>query len=208
LGLESVPDHSPYLAGLDILLRRLTNLVSLEVWAFCEAFDRQVENLGFSQPLRLESLNLGRVYISSYEVLGLLEQCKDTIKYFSIDYVALDAGTWLHLLMQIKKNLKLFNFFLFRWKISLEQKMDYGDMWLSYGFFRRDYQLICLALGDIQRQVNANRLAAGLELWSKKEFQALDLPPLQSVMDKARYRELSSQSWDAEKNDSCYCDFE
>lgn len=80
----------------------------------------------------------------------------------------------------------------------------YGDMWLEFGFFRRDYKPGCHVLGEIQRKTNSHRLAAGLEPRPKKRFQALDLQPLQSVITGTRYKELNSQTWDAEKDDECH----
>jgi hypothetical protein len=199
-------EDDPYLEGLDTLLETATNLFSLKVGGFCEAFDLPVGDINCSQPLRLKSLNLERVYISSYELLGLLERCKDTVRSVKIDYVSLNAGSWLHVLTQIKKNLKLFDFLFFDWVISLDKELRLSDTWPDYGFFRRDYKLICLAIGDSQRQINANRLAEGFKRRSKKKFRALDFPPLESVMEKGRYTKLISQSWDAEKNNGYHSD--
>lgn len=209
LRLHSRFNDNPHLQDLDTLLETATNLSSLNIGGFCEVFNLPVGDIDCNQLLRLKSLELNFVFISSYELLGVLERCKDTIRFVKVDSVSLTKGSWLHVLMQIKNNLKLLDFYLFDWEISLNKELkNRGDIWLDYGFFRRDYKLICLALGELQRQINANRLAEGLNRWPKKKFRSLGFLPLQFVMEKGRYTELISQSWDAEKDDGYHSDSE
>ncbi|RAO70530.1 uncharacterized protein BHQ10_006542 [Talaromyces amestolkiae] len=186
---------------LHLILKTAANLVSLEVNSYCSVYGSSVKEYNFHQHLQLKSLNLVCVSITSYELLGLLEWCKDTIKSVAIGFLALNAGSWLHVLMQIKKNLKLLKFFFNEWNISRAKETEYGNyMWRSLGKFRRDHELIGCAIGDLQRQTNANRIAEGLRPLSKEEYRELDLPTLESAIDDARYTELISRSWDAEKD--------
>ena len=174
LSLHSRVNDNPHLQGLDTLLETATNLSSLNIGGFCEVVNLPVGDIDCSQLLRLKSLELNFVSISSYELLGVLERCKGTIRFVKVDSVSLTKGSWLHVLMQIKKNLKLLDFYLFDWEISRNKELkNRGDIWLDYGFFRRDYKHICLALGELQRQINANRLAEGLNRWPRESFDLL-----------------------------------
>lgn len=113
LSLDCRVEDDPYLQRLDTLLKTASNLSSLKIDGFCEVFNLPVGDIDCSQLLRLESLELHYVSISSYELLGLLERCKDTIKFLKLGSVSLTKGSWLHVLVQIIKNLKLLDFYLF-----------------------------------------------------------------------------------------------
>jgi hypothetical protein len=54
------------------------------------------------------------------------------------------------------------------------------------------------ALGDIQRQTNANRVAAGVKPWTAKTYWHLSCPSLKFAIGKKYYKELNSRNWDTE----------
>lgn len=207
LRLHGTNDDEDCMDDLHLILKTAANLVSLKVWGYCSVFNPSVKEFNFRQPLRLQSLNLTWVSISSYNLLGLLKWCKDTITSVTIGFLELHGGSWLHVLVQIKKNLKLLEFFFYEWDISrAEEVEDDNGLWRSLGEFRCDHELIGCAIADLQRQANAHRVAEGLQPLSKEEYRELDLPTLESAIDEARYTELSSRSWDAEKDGPCSYD--
>lgn len=68
---------------LHLILKTAAKFVSLEVNGYCSVYRSSVKEYNCHHPLRLKSLNLVRVPITSYDLLGLLEWCKDTIiKFF------------------------------------------------------------------------------------------------------------------------------
>lgn len=189
------------------ILETAAKLVSLEVIGYCSIIGPAVKEFNFHQPLRLQSLNLVCVSTTSYNLLGLLEWCKDTITSVTFSLFGLEAGTWLHVLIQIKKNLKLLKFFFYEWEITRAEEIEEGCCeWRGVGKFHGDHKLIGCAIADLQRQTNANRVAEGLRPLSKENYRELDLPTLESTMDEARYTELISRSWDAEKDATCEWD--
>lgn len=103
---------------------------------------------------RIESLHFSALEITSYHLLALLEECKCSITFISLDHITLLSGTWIHILFQIKKCKNLIDF-------SLEHCVPFLDgFWFEYA---KTDKLLPHALGDVQRQVNANRLAAGVD---------------------------------------------
>lgn len=105
LDLHGTHKDEDRMDGLHIILKTAVNLVSLKVNGYGPVFDSVVTTFDFRQPLPLKSLSLIWVSITSYGLLGLLEWCKDTISFVT-GFLALQAGSWLHILVQIKKNLK------------------------------------------------------------------------------------------------------
>lgn len=91
----------------------------------------------------------------------------------------------------MKKHKNLITFFFMHSDPFLEglrdEAEDFVDAFLSH------------ALGDVQRQTNANRLAAGLKPWTAKTYLYLKSAPLKVAMDKKYYEELNSRKWDAER---------
>jgi hypothetical protein len=113
------------------------------------------------------------------------------MRFLHLDHIELVSGTWLHVLFQIKKNLKLIT-------ISFMPSDPFFDGLRGDGSDYEDVIFLSHALGDIQRQTNVNRIAAGLKPWTNKTYWYLRCPPLEVAMERGSYEELSSRNWDAE----------
>lgn len=189
LSFTVIDDTSMGLLDLDTLMKSSPHLLSLTMHGDCTLVPLSELNSGTT--LRLESLDLSCLEITSYHLLALLEKCKESIKFISLDNMTLFSGTWLHVLVQMKKHKNLITFFFMHSDPFLEglrdEAEDFVDAFLSH------------ALGDVQRQTNANRLAAGLKPWTAKTYLYLKSAPLKVAMDKKYYEELNSRKWDAER---------
>ncbi|KAF3403178.1 hypothetical protein DPV78_003969 [Talaromyces pinophilus] len=181
---------------LDALIRVSPNLLSLQVCCACTL--TPLKSFDSSLRLRLETLDLEDLEISSYHLLTLLEQSKGSIRFISLERIKLISGSWLHVLFQIKKNLNLIGFFF-----NLNDPYLY-DFMEEEGLLREDIMFLMLVIGDIQRQSNANRIIAGLKPVTEKLYLYLDHEPLEEVMEKEWYEELNSESWDAENPRTSY----
>lgn len=181
-------DVSMELLNLDTLMKSSPNLLSLTILGDYTLVP--LSNPNSSPTLRLESLDLSALEITSYHLLTLLEACKESIKFISLDNMKLLSGTWLHVLVQMKKYKNLITVFFMHSDPFLDglrdEDEDFVDVFLSH------------ALGDVQRQTNANRHAAGLKPWTAKTYLYLKSAPLKVAMEKKYYKELNSRSWDAE----------
>lgn len=181
---------------LDALIRGSPNLLSLQVCCACTLI--LLKSFDSSLRLRLESLDLEDLEISSYHLLTLLEQSKESIRFTSLERIKLISGSWLHVLFQIKKNLNLIGFFF-----NLNDPYLY-DFMEEEGLLREDIMFLMHVIGDIQRQSNANRITAGLKPVPEKMYLYHDLEPLEEVMEKEWYEELNSENWDAENPRTSY----
>lgn len=191
IGIDaSMGDVPTELIDLDALIKSSPNLLSLSMLKLFALVP--LVKFNPSLRLRLESLELLGVKITSYDLLALLEACKESIKFISLDCIELVSGSWLHVLVQIKKNLNLITFIFMQSDPFLEE--------LGGGGEGNEHQrrILWRALGDIQRQTNANRIAARLKPWTAKTYSHLSCPSLKSSIGKKYYRELSSRNWDAE----------
>lgn len=160
--------------GLHIILKTAANLCFPQSEWLWPCFRLRRDDLRFSPALPLKSLSLIWVSITSYELLGLMEWCKDTISFVTIGFLALEAGSWLNILVQIKKNLKLLKFFFYEWDTARAEEVEFGnEQWRSQGEFRRDHNLIGCAIGDLQCQANAIGLLKGCSLCQRKIIESL-----------------------------------
>jgi hypothetical protein len=166
-------------------------LLSLDVSDNCVL--HSLENTGIPQTLQLKSLSLSYLELDSYDLLDLLQRSKKTIKFLSLEYIILLEGSWLHVLIQMRKNLKLLELYFMGESFN-------GFEHSAEGLFFENIPLppeyILHALGDLQRQINANRVAEGLEPFSTDIFEQLNLLPLGSIIPRAEYDVLMSRSWD------------
>lgn len=176
------------LTDLDTLIKSSPNLLSLSMLGDSTSISLVQSTPGLK--LRLESLDLSGLKISSHDLLALLEACKDSMRLISLENIDLLSGSWLHILVQVKKNLlKLITFIFMQSDPYLEELED--------GESRYQHCVLWHALGDIQHQTNENRIAAGLKPWTSREYFFLGFPSLEASMKKEYYEELVSRNWDA-----------
>lgn len=175
----------------DPILNAAPELLSLEISDNCvlEALKRPPTH----RFLQLKTLDLSYVELDSHDLLDLLVRSKDTIKYVSFEYVILMEGSWLHVLIQMRKNLKLLELYFMRESMdSIEHSTE--------GLFFENIPLppfyILHALGDLQRQINANRIEAGLEPFTTEIFEQLNLQPLSAILLRGQWETLDSRTWD------------
>lgn len=167
------------------LIQTAVNIESLRLQYYCTGI--LPSSLHFITPRRLRYLQLENVDITAKELNHLLKSCKESIRYIEIT-ANLHHGSWLQVLFWISRSLNLFDF-----RFHLSRQYGNGIEELEYELLQniRDENVLRVyAHNDIQRQVNANRLAAGLiPLQRNIKVQT---PPLKSVMEKAHYQELCS----------------
>lgn len=144
-----------------------------------------IDTLKYHPSIRLRSLYIGGVFISHHVILSLLGQCKETIRFINLSNINLKCGTWHEILLHMCK-LPRISWFL----VSYCEYLDTGPTphLRPPGFSDRTdiYSLHPLdlpALGDLQRYVNANRVATGLQPFPKKEYQLIDHPSVEAVME-------------------------
>lgn len=131
--------------------------------------------------------------LTSRDLLDLLVRSKDTIKFVSFEYVVLMQGSWLHVLIQMRKNLKLLElYFMGDSMVSIDDSTE--------GLYFEDIPVPAPhtkhALGDLQRQINVNRLEAGLEPFTTEIFEQLDLEPLSTILPPDEWEKLDSRTWE------------
>ena len=162
--------------NLDSLLIRCTDVLTLD-------------NIEFSPSLRLKSLCLDGVSISSPKLISLVEQCKDTVKHIELYLVQLNSGTWQNVLMRISKLPRLQYFLIDSVGYSLTgSSSELAARLLPQPDNPADIEtnnvFDLFALGNLQRQVNANRVATGLPPMSKSVYQHLDRWSLEFAMER------------------------
>jgi hypothetical protein len=204
LNLNGRFENEDNMVGLNMLLNATTGLRSLSLMGDGPDYTRLVlDNIKFGQPPPLNYLELTFIDISSKHLLSLLEQCTEYLRFLSFHSVYLTSGSWLHVLSQVNKNLRLFKFVL-TYRISDEDwEKEHQDLEIPLDLFDEEdiLKLAWCAHGDIRRQISANRLAAGLEPLSDAiTNDCLRRPPLRSVMSETQYRELISRPWDFEEH--------
>lgn len=159
---------------------------------------RGFQGPGVYQLRQLKAVNLSYISIDTYNLLDLLVRNKDTIKYVSFEHVILYDGTWLHILTQMRKNLKLLELYFMR--ESMDKYDDIVDGLYFFGYMPLPPVHIHLALGDLQRQINANRIEVGLEPFTTEIFEQLNLKPLSAVLPQYEWEILDSRTWDFIEN--------
>ncbi|KAL2819665.1 hypothetical protein BDW59DRAFT_164992 [Aspergillus cavernicola] len=145
------------------LVELATNLKSLSI-ASTDILN--LDDLNFSPSLRLRSLTLKSVSISSHTLLALIEQSNESITHIELQLVKLRSGEWQHILSQMRQLPNLVDLFIESSGYSLEGSSSH----LSPGLLpppddpmdieTGNYEDIH-ALEALQHQVNMNRTAVG-----------------------------------------------
>ncbi|KUL85216.1 hypothetical protein ZTR_08942 [Talaromyces verruculosus] len=192
------------MTGLNVLLKSTPNLCSLAIegnWFTTKRLVHRKVTFGQTTP-PLKFLDLAEIKISSNHLLALLEECKGSLRFLSLNAIELTAGSWMHILSQINKNLNLYMFLLTYDEPEEEEKEHWGPK-EKLGLFHwlDEFKITWCLHGDIQRQISANRLAAGLGPLSNAMMdEYLSRPSLKSAMSEKDYQLLMSRSWDYEKH--------
>lgn len=154
-----------------------------------------LDELDFSPSLRLQSLCLGGVSISSHKLLSLIEQSKETIRYINFSPVKLNSGTWQQALVQLCTLPRLLDFRTSRsgysWRHGLAPQLPPNSYYCLN--IETVNPLDRCALGNLQRQVNANRIVAGFPPFTELDYQYIDQLPLETAMQYlGRYRQINA----------------
>jgi hypothetical protein len=162
--------------NLDSLAISCTDLLSLD-------------NIQFGRSLRLKSLYLSGVAISSHTLLSLVEQCNESIRSVQLWLVKLNSGTWQHILLQMSKLPHLLDFAIGSSGYSLTgTSSNLATQLLPPPDDPEDIEtsnsLDIYALGNLQRQVNANRTAAGFSRISEYGYRHIQRGTLESAMEE------------------------
>jgi hypothetical protein len=143
-----------------------------------------IDSLGFRNSLRLEALVLEEVSASPSFFLSLVDRWQESMRFMELDRVRLKSGTWSQVLLPISDKLRLLGFRI----CGCGYSPDGTSSGLASKCRRRpiigpDPSHIDTkeprdlhALGDLQRQVNANRTAAGEPAFGDDEYQCIGLP--------------------------------
>lgn len=148
-----------------------------------------IDNMNLHNSLRLKSLHLQGVSISSQVLISLIEQCKDTITSIELRRVELSSDTWQQVLLQVSRLPNLLDFVIDSSGYSREGASSHLRPGLlpppdnpedieTHNF------LDIYALGNVQRRVNANRLIAGLPRLPDFEYRHTQRETLETVMEE------------------------
>jgi hypothetical protein len=174
-----LPEHAEhpnndYAYEMFSMLELATNLDSLKISSF-NILD--LDPFDIPSSLRLRCLHLEGVAISPEALLTLMNQSEETIRYINLYRVNLSSKTWYYVLLRMNKLFKLLD-------IQMEHCGYSGSSAHLNGDCRDIFQSIescgfddSMALGKLQRQVNANRVAAGLQPFSHLKYHWSPEPP-------------------------------
>jgi hypothetical protein len=148
-----------------------------------------LDNIQFGRSLRLKSLYLSGVALSSHTLLSLVEQSNESIRSVQLWLVKLNSGTWQHILSQMSKLPHLLDFVIDSSGYSLTgTSSNLATHLLPPPDDPEDIETLnfldVYALGDLQRQVNVNRTAAGLSSISKYDYRHIHRQTLESMVEQ------------------------
>lgn len=144
-----------------------------------------IDLLTFPSSLSLRSLDLTGVSFSCDQILKILDQSDDRIRYINFSCVYLNSGTWRYILLRMCHLRHL-----------LDINIDFGGYSLSgtssslaiklfphperpRNIETDDYRDLD-ALGNLQRKVNLNRIALGLRPFPDTDYKHINKSPLES----------------------------
>lgn len=166
------------------LFRMVENAPKLESLILSSVNILDFDSVTFPSTLCLESLHLGGVSISSDVLLSLINQSAHKMKYISFWLVKLKSGTWQQVLLQLCKLPRL-----------LDINIDYGGYTLTGSSSHLADRLLpspecrpnietmhtldLTELGNLQWQVNSNRIAIGLQPFPDTDYRHINKPSLE-----------------------------
>lgn len=185
-----LPEHAAYpntihLLNLFHMVELATNLESLAI-SSTDFLDFNYFKL--PPQVRLKSLYINGVSIASDRLLALIGQSKDSIRYIELRHVQLSSGIWQHVLLEMSNLPSLLNIAIkfsgysisgssSDWNPRLFPPIDDPEDIESCNFLDK------FALGNVQRHVNANRLAARLPPFSDYEYPHIKLSSLETMLE-------------------------
>ncbi|RMJ23013.1 hypothetical protein PHISP_06127 [Aspergillus sp. HF37] len=164
LFMRVLPENATYpnQAHASHLFRMVELAANLKSLAIRSTDTLDLDDIKFPFSLCLRSLDLSRVSISAHTLLSLADQCSKTIRYIDLLMVQLNAGTWEHVLSQMC-NLPHLVYFT----IDCSGYSTTGSSAHLKGPENatniETSMLDLVAMRDLLRKVNANRIVAGLE---------------------------------------------
>ncbi|RAL14323.1 uncharacterized protein BO97DRAFT_412644 [Aspergillus homomorphus CBS 101889] len=159
------------------MIRHASNLKSLSI---SSADTLDLDGASFSRSLRLQSIQLRGVSISSYKLLSLVEQCKDSIRHIELYQVQLNSGEWQHVLSRMTNLPGLVGFVIKSCGYSSRGAgatyyNHHGTQTAGHGspgpVMKTTNSTEILALGALQRRVHANRTNCGLAPFRETEYR-------------------------------------
>ena len=159
LPLVVLPKNAAYLDGshtvhlLD-LIKRACNLKS---FALCSMAPLSFHDLKFHGSVRLESLRLEGVGMSSQKLVSLIKHFKDSLVRVQLFQVKIVSGTWQYVLTEASKTTRLLHFDVRESLIEMNNDVRLVNVSNHQDRVSLDES----ALGNLQRRVNGNRQTAG-----------------------------------------------
>lgn len=145
-----------------------------------------IDVLAFPSSLSLRSLDLMGVSFSCNQILTVLDQSVDRISYINFSRVYLNSGTWRHILLRMCHLRHLLDINI----DSSGYSLNGTSSGLAITIFphpecprnietedSRDLD----ALGNVQRQVNLNRIAFRLRPFPDTDYKHINIFPLETV---------------------------
>jgi hypothetical protein len=173
-----------------IQLCRVVELAeNLESLAIGSSEILNIDNMNLPDSLRLKSLKLQGISMLSHVFISIIEQCKDTITSIELERVELNSGSWQQVLLRMSRLSSLLDFYIG----SCGYSRDGASSELRPGLLPppddpKDIEthnfLDIYALGNLQRQVNTNRLVAGLPRVSDYDFRHAQRETLETVLEE------------------------
>lgn len=130
---------------------------------------------------KLRCLHFEGLAIYSDDLLGIMYQCKETIRYINLFNVKLIDKTWYYALLRMCKLPRLLDIQMEHCGyFSLGESAHLGHDIPDENIFQQietNSQYDRSALGTLQRQVNNNRVAAGFKPFSHERYHWCPEPP-------------------------------
>ncbi|KAE8550990.1 hypothetical protein TMatcc_009065 [Talaromyces marneffei ATCC 18224] len=178
-----LPEHEalPNQTHASYLYRMLEPAINLTSLSISSEDTLNLDPIKFSSSIKLRFLSLTGVSISAHNLLTLINQSSTTIESIFLDLVALNSETWHKVLLELSKLPCLIDFYIESSGYSstgssshlatiIPPDPDYQPNLETYS--KEDI----LALGALQRAVNANRIKARLNPFSKFYYMYIEDP--------------------------------
>ncbi|OKO89697.1 hypothetical protein PENSUB_13763 [Penicillium subrubescens] len=131
-------------------------------------------------------LYLNSVSISSDGLIAFINQSKESIRYIELRHIKLDSGTWQHVLLELCRLPHLLDFAIKSSGYSSTGSSSHPAPGLLPPIHHPEdietyNDLDFYTLGNLQRQANTNRRAAGFEPVSNDSYSYINRPSLVSA---------------------------
>lgn len=180
--------NNTYATRMFRMIEIAPNLQSLAIHS-CDVLD--IDFLAFPSSLCLRSLDLGGISISCNNLLSLINQSIERMSFLNFSHVKLNSGTWRQVLVRMCQLPHL-----------LDVNIDHSGYSLTGSSSGLALRLLPLpecpqnietedsfdlpALGDLQRQVNSNRIVLGLRPFPETDYRHINSATLEFMLDSYR----------------------